>query len=132
MTMTDPISDMMTRIRNANAAGHEVVDIPLSNTKKEISRILKEEGFIDRFEVVKVNAHEAIRVWVKYGANKRRSITGVKTISRPGLRVYAKKDDVPRVLGGLGVAILSTSQGLMTDKEAKQKDIGGEVLCYIW
>lgn len=132
MSMTDPVSDMLTRIRNASSAGHDVVDVPLSRVKEEISRILKEEGFIDRFEVVKVNSHQAIRIWVKYGSNKRRSITGVKTISRPGLRVYAKKDAVPRVLGGLGVAILSTSQGLMTDKEAKQKGVGGEVLCYIW
>lgn len=132
MTMTDPISDMLTRIRNASSAGHEVVDIPLSKLKKEVSRILKEEGFIEGFEVVKMNAHEAIRIWMRYGSNKKRSISGVKTISRPGLRVYAKKDTIPKVLGGLGIAILSTSQGLMTDKEAKEKEIGGEVLCYIW
>ena len=131
MVMTDPIADMLTRIRNANIVRSKLVEIPASKVKHELARILKEEGYIDDFEVVDSSNQGTIRVHLKY-MGKDRVISGLKRISRPGLRVYAGKDEIPRVLGGLGVAILSTSQGIMTDKSARSTGIGGEVLCYIW
>lgn len=130
--MTDPIADYLTRIRNANTVYHQTTEIPASRIKKDISSILKEEGFIRDYEVLDDGKQGVIRVYLKYGSNKEKVITGLKRISKPGLRVYAKKDQVPRVLGGLGIAILSTSQGIMTDKKARQLGIGGEVLCYVW
>ncbi|QSQ08981.1 30S ribosomal protein S8 [Koleobacter methoxysyntrophicus] len=132
MVMTDPIADMLTRIRNANIVRHEAVEIPASNIKKAIAQTLKDEGFIKDFEVLEDNKQGIIKIYLKYGPNKERVITGLKRISKPGLRVYAKKDEIPRVLGGLGIAILSTSKGIMTDKNARKEGIGGEVLCYIW
>ncbi|MDR9506981.1 30S ribosomal protein S8 [Brevibacillus agri] len=132
MVMTDPIADMLTRIRNANMVRHEKVEIPASTIKKEIARILKEEGFIRDAEFVEDNKQGIIRVFLKYGANNERVITGLKRISKPGLRVYAKNNEVPKVLGGLGCAIISTSNGVMTDKQARQAHIGGEVLAYVW
>jgi small subunit ribosomal protein S8 len=132
MVMTDPIADMLTRIRNANLVRHEKVEIPASTIKKEIARILKEEGFIRDAEFVEDNKQGIIRVFLKYGPNNERVITGLKRISKPGLRVYAKSTEVPKVLGGLGCAILSTSAGVMTDKQARQSHVGGEVLAYVW
>ncbi|MDI3328221.1 MAG: 30S ribosomal protein S8 [Alicyclobacillaceae bacterium] len=132
MVMTDPIADMLTRIRNANLVGHEKVEIPASNVKRAIANILKEEGFIRDAEFIPDNKQGIIRVFLKYGPNNERVITGLKRISKPGRRVYAKKDEVPRVLGGLGIAILSTSKGIMTDKEARRNGVGGEVICYVW
>lgn len=130
--MTDPIADLLTRIRNANMVRHATVDIPASKTKKSIVEILLKEGFITSYEMVTVDNHEAIRVAMKYGADKSRVITGIKRISKPGLKVYAKKNELPRVLGGLGVAIVSTSKGIITDKEARKLQVGGEVICYVW
>ena len=132
MTMTDPIADMLTRIRNANTVGHETVEIPASNMKKAIAGILKEEGYIEDFEVIDDNKQGMIKVTMKYGANKERVISGIKKISKPGLKVYAKACDVPRVLGGLGIAIISTSKGVISDKEARKLGVGGEVICYVW
>ncbi|MET3291452.1 30S ribosomal protein S8 [Brevibacillus fluminis] len=132
MVMTDPIADMLTRIRNANMVRMEKVEIPASTIKKEIARVLKEEGFIRDAEFVEDNKQGIIRVFLKYGANNERVITGLKRISKPGLRVYAKNNEIPRVLGGLGLAIISTSAGLMTDKQARQTHVGGEVLAYVW
>lgn len=132
MTMTDPLGDMLTRIRNANKAYHEEVDISLSKIKKEIARILKEEGYIGGYETVSVNGHEVLRIKMKYGEDRQRVITGLKRISRPGLRVYADKNEIPRVLGGLGIAILSTSKGVMASLQASKEKIGGEVICYVW
>ena len=132
MTMTDPIADMLTRIRNANTVGHETVDIPSTKMKKAIAQILLDEGYIAGFELVTVGNHEVIRVQMKYGAGKEKVISGIKKISKPGLKVYAKASDVPRVLGGLGIAIISTSKGIMSDKEARRLGIGGEVICYVW
>lgn len=132
MVMTDPIADMLTRIRNANMVGHEKVEIPGSNIKRQIADILKREGFIRDAEFIPDNKQGTIRVFLKYGANNERVITGLKRISKPGLRVYAKREQIPRVLGGLGIAILSTSQGLMTDKDARRSQVGGEVICYVW
>ena len=132
MVMTDPIADMLTRIRNANVVRHENVDIPASNIKKAIANILLEEGFIKNIEELKNGPVPIIRVTMKYGQNKERVITGLKRISKPGLRVYVDKEDVPKVLGGLGVAVISTSKGIMTDKQARNEGLGGEVLCYIW
>lgn len=132
MVMTDPIADMLTRIRNANMVGHEKVEIPGSNMKKAIADILKSEGFIRDAEFIPDNKQGIIRVFLKFGPNSERVITGLKRISKPGLRVYAKSNEIPRVLGGLGIAILSTSTGIMTDKEARSKQVGGEVLCYVW
>jgi len=132
MVMTDPIADMLTRIRNANMVGHEKVEIPGSNVKRAIAEILKNEGFIRDAEFIPDNKQGIIRVFMKFGANSERVITGLKRISKPGLRVYAKSNEIPRVLGGLGIAILSTSTGIMTDKEARSKQVGGEVLCYVW
>lgn len=132
MVMTDPIADMLTRIRNANAVRHEQLVIPASNIKKEIANILKREGFIRDAEFIEDNKQGIIRIFLKYGADKERVITGLKRISKPGLRVYAPSNQVPRVLGGLGIAIISTSKGVITDKEARQQKIGGEVLAYVW
>jgi Ribosomal protein S8 len=132
MSMSDPIADMLTRIRNANTVRHETVEFPASRIKKEITEILKREGFIRDAEYIEDNKQGMIRVFLKYGPNNERVITGLKRISKPGLRVYAKASEVPRVLGGLGIAILSTSKGLLTDKEARQANTGGEVICYVW
>jgi len=130
--MTDPIADMLTRIRNANTAGHETVEIPASKMKAAIARILLDEGFISGYEVIDDNKQGIIKVQMKYGAGKERVISGIKKISKPGLKVYAKADEVPSVLGGLGVAIISTSKGIMSDKEARKLGVGGEVICYVW
>ena len=132
MVMTDPIADYLTRIRNANSVNHEKVEIPASRLKKTMTQILKDEGMIKDFEYIEDGKQGIIRVHLKYGPNKQKVISGLKRISRPGLRVYAKKDEVPRILGGLGIAIISTSQGVMTDKLARKRGLGGEVLCYIW
>lgn len=132
MTMTDPIADMLTRIRNANTQGHETVEIPASKMKKSIAEILKEEGFITDFVVIEDGKQGIIKIGMKYAANKERVITGIKKISKPGLKVYAKANEVPRVLGGLGIAILSTSKGVISDKEARKNGVGGEVICYVW
>ncbi|MEW9670175.1 30S ribosomal protein S8 [Ammoniphilus sp. 3BR4] len=132
MTMTDPIADMLTRIRNANMARHEKLEVPASNLKKEIARILKEEGFVRDVEFIDDSKQGIIRIFLKYGADNEFVISGLKRISKPGLRVYAKKDEVPRVLGGLGIAILSTSNGILTDKQARASQTGGEVLAYVW
>ncbi|KXG74769.1 30S ribosomal protein S8 [Thermotalea metallivorans] len=132
MTMTDPIADMLTRIRNANTVKHETVDIPASNMKKAIAEILFNEGFIKGYDVIEDGKQGIIRIQLKYGKNNEKVISGLKKISKPGLRVYAKKDEIPKVLGGLGIAILSTSNGIVTDKEARKLGVGGEVICYIW
>ncbi len=130
--VTDTIADMLTRIRNANQMRYEEVRVPASNIKKEIARILKEEGFIKDYKIDSDNAQGTIILTLKYTNKKERVITGLKRISKPGLRVYAKSDEVPKVLNGLGIAIISTSKGIMTDKEARKQNIGGEVLAYIW
>ncbi|MDD4657468.1 MAG: 30S ribosomal protein S8 [Eubacteriales bacterium] len=132
MTMTDPIADMLTRIRNANTALHSSVEIPASKIKIALAEALKEEGYIGNFEVVEDNKQGIIRITLRYEQGKRRIITGIKRISKPGLRVYANKDEIPRVLGGLGIAIISTSQGVMVDRKARAAGLGGEVLCYVW
>ena len=132
MTMTDPIADMLTRIRNANMVRHEKLELPASNIKKEIAEILKREGFIRDVEYIEDDKQGIIRIFLKYGQNNERVITGLKRISKPGLRVYAKTEEVPKVLNGLGIALVSTSQGLVTDKEARAKKVGGEVLAYVW
>ena len=130
--MTDTIADMLTRIRNALVAKHETVDVPASTTKQAIAKILKDEGYIKDYETVQDGIKKSIRIVLKYGANKQRVIVGIKRISRPGLRVYARKDELPKVLGGLGIAIVSTSRGVMTDREARKQGVGGEVLAYVW
>ncbi|MDD6299996.1 30S ribosomal protein S8 [Hornefia butyriciproducens] len=132
MTMTDPIADMLTRIRNANSVGHESVEIPASKMKKAIAQILLDEGYIENFEVIDDVVQGTIKVTLKYGANKERVISGIKKISKPGLKVYAKASDVPRVLGGLGIAVISTSSGIISDKKARELGVGGEVICYVW
>lgn len=132
MVMSDPIADMLTRIRNANTVRHEMVEMPASKIKKEIAEILKREGFIRDAEYIDDNKQGIIRIFLKYGPNNERVITGLKRISKPGLRVYTKASEVPKVLGGLGCAIISTSKGVMTDKEARQSNAGGEVICYVW
>ncbi|MBO5667471.1 MAG: 30S ribosomal protein S8 [Firmicutes bacterium] len=132
MTMTDPIADMLTRIRNANTVGHATVEIPASKMKKAIAEILKEEGYIRGYEVIEDGKQGIIKVSMKYGPDKTKVISGIKKISKPGLKVYAKADDVPKVLGGLGIAIISTSNGLITDKQARKLGVGGEVICYVW
>ena len=132
MVMTDPIADFLTRIRNANMVRHESLEVPASKTKLEIANILKAEGFIKNFDYTSDDKQGVIRVFLKYGPNNERVITGLKRISNPGLRVYAKTGDIPKVLNGLGIAIVSTSEGVITDKEARAKNIGGEVLAYIW
>lgn len=132
MTMTDPIADLLTRVRNANMARHEKLEVPASNMKKEIAKILKDEGFVRDVEFVDDNKQGIIRIFLKYGTDNEPVISGLKRISKPGLRVYAKKDEVPRVLGGLGIAIISTNNGVITDKQARQAQVGGEVLAYVW
>ena len=130
MAMTDPIADMLTRIRNANSAYHEKVEIPASKIKAAMLDILKEEGFVKNYE--SVNEGKTLKVTLKYGSNKEKVITGIKRISKPGLRIYANKEDMPKVLGGLGVAIISTNQGVITDKQARELGVGGEVLAFVW
>lgn len=132
MSMTDPIADMLTRLRNANSAFHESVEMPYSKMKASIADILKREGYIDGFTVEEAKVGKTLTLTLKYGPNRERSLAGLRRISKPGLRVYAKSTNLPQVLGGLGVAILSTSSGLLTDREAKDKGVGGEVLAYIW
>ncbi|MFV0250261.1 MAG: 30S ribosomal protein S8 [Bacilli bacterium] len=132
MMVTDPIADMLTRIRNANQMRYKEVEVPASKIKLEIARILKEEGFIIDYKIKKNNVQNVILLNLKYGQNKERVITGLKRISKPGLRVYAKAEEVPRVLSGLGIAVVSTSNGVMTDKQARKASLGGEVLAYIW
>lgn len=132
MVMTDPIADMLTRIRNANIVRHETVEMPASKMKKAIAEILKQEGFIRDAEYIEDSKQGIIRIFLKYGPSNERVITGLKRISKPGLRVYAKSQEIPKVLGGLGIAILSTSKGIMTDKDARTAKSGGEVICYIW
>lgn len=132
MTMTDPIADMLTRIRNANIVKHETVDVPASNMKKELSRILLEEGFIRGYDVIEDGKQGIIRIQLKYGQTGERVISGLKRISKPGMRVYADKHEVPRVLNGLGISIISTSKGILTDKQARRENVGGEVICYVW
>ena len=131
MIMTDPIADMLTRIRNAVQARHDVVEVPANKEKIEIAKILKEEGFITDYKV-EVEVKKTITITLKYGPNNEKVINGLRRISKPGLRAYAKVDSIPRVLNGLGIAIISTSHGLMTDKEAKAKHVGGEVIAYVW
>ena len=133
MTMSDPIADMLTRIRNANTAKHDTVDVPASKMKLAIADILVKEGYIAKYEVLEDGAFKTIRITLKYGADKNeKSITGLKRISKPGLRIYAGSQEIPRVLGGLGIAILSTNQGVITDKEARKLHVGGEVLAFVW
>ena len=130
--MTDPIADMLTRIRNATQLSKDKVDVPASNVKEAIAELLSEEGFIKGYKRREDNAQGSLELFLKYGDNDEQVITGLKRISKPGLRVYADKNELPKVLGGLGVAVISTSQGVMTDKEARKNGIGGEVLCYVW
>ena len=133
MTMSDPIADMLTRIRNANTAKHDTVDIPASKMKTAIAGILLEEGYIKKFEIVDDGNFKTIRVTLKYGKDKNEKIiSGIKRISKPGLRVYANREELPKVLGGLGIAIISTNQGVVTDKKARQLNVGGEVLAFVW
>ena len=133
MTMSDPIADMLTRIRNANTAKHDTVDVPASKMKLAIAEILLEEGFIKKFDVIEDGSFKTIHITLKYGADKNEKIiSGIKRISKPGLRVYAGKEDMPKVLGGLGVAIVSTNQGVITDKKARELGVGGEVLAFVW
>jgi small subunit ribosomal protein S8 len=130
--MTDPIADMLTRIRNANTVGHTTVDVPASRIKKSIAGILTDEGYIKGFDVIDDSKQGTIRIQMKYGASKEKVISGIDRISKPGLKVYVKAEEVPRVLGGLGIAIISTSKGVISDKEARQLGVGGEVICYVW
>lgn len=132
MHITDPIADMLTRIRNANSAKHDTVDVPASNMKKAIAQILLDEGFIKSFQIVEGNTQGVIRIALKYGPNKSQTIIGLRRVSKPGLRVYAGADELPKVLRGLGIAVVSTSKGIMTDKEARKQNVGGEVLAFIW
>lgn len=132
MVMTDPIADFLTRIRNANMVMHEKVEIPASKTKLAIAEILKNEGFIKDYEQIDDGKQGVIRVYLKYGPDREKVITGLKRISKPGLKVYCKRDELPKVLGGLGIAVISTSKGIMTDKDARKQGLGGEVICYIW
>ena len=133
MTMSDPIADMLTRIRNANTAKHDTVDVPSSKMKLAIAEILLEEGYIKKFDIIDEGSFKTIRIALKYGVDRNdRIISGLKRISKPGLRVYAGKEELPRVLGGLGIAILSTNKGVITDKKARELQVGGEVLAYVW
>lgn len=132
MTMTDPIADMLTRIRNANTVKHETVDVPASNIKKEIVRILLEEGFVRGYDVIEDEKQGIIRIQLKYGQSGERVISGLKRISKPGMRVYASNHEVPKVLNGLGISVISTSKGILTDKQARKENVGGEVICYVW
>ena len=130
--MTDPIADMLTRIRNANTAFHEQVDVPASKVKEQIARVLKKEGFVKDFQTIHTGAQGVIRLFLKYGPNRERVITGLKRVSKPGLRVYVGKERVPRIYGGLGVVVVSTPRGIVTGKRAKEMGVGGELLAYIW
>ena len=130
--MTDPIADMLTRIRNANTAYHEQVDVPFSKIKEQIARVLKREGFVKDFQVINTGVQGVIRLFLRYGPNRERVISGIKRISTPGLRVYVGKNEIPRIFGGLGVVILSTPRGVVTGKQAKKMDVGGEVIAYVW
>ena len=130
--MTDPIADMLTRVRNASSVQHDTVDIPGSNIKKEISRILLEEGYIKGYDVIEDGKQGLIRMQLKYGKNGEKVITGIKKISKPGMRVYADRNNVPRVLNGIGISVISTSKGIVTDKQARELGVGGEVICYVW
>jgi small subunit ribosomal protein S8 len=130
--ITDPIADMLTRVRNANTAGHKVVDVPASRMKRDVALILKDEGFIETFEVLQEGPQGVLRICLKYGPEKEKVITGLRRISRPGLRVYVPRTEIPRVLGGLGLVIISTSKGIMSGKRAKREGFGGEVLAYVW
>jgi small subunit ribosomal protein S8 len=132
MSMSDPIADFLTRIRNAGMVYHDKVEVPASRIKKELAELLKAEGYIKDVEYIADDKQGVIRMYLKYGPNRERVITGLKRISRPGLRIYAKKDEMPKVLGGLGIAIISTSKGIMTDKKARKEGLGGEVISYIW
>lgn len=132
MVMTDPIADFLTRIRNANTAMKATVEIPASKMKKALAEILKEEGYIKNWEFVEDSLQGVIRVYMKYGENREHVISGIKRISKPGLRVHVGKDDVPQVLNGLGIAILTTSKGVMTDRQARTTGVGGEIICYVW
>lgn len=132
MVMTDPIADLLTRIRNANMVRHDKIEVPASKMKTAISQILADEGYIKGYEVVEDDKQNMIRIFMKYGKDNERVITNLKRISKPGLRVYAKSDEIPKVLNGLGIAIVSTSEGVITDKEARAKHVGGEVLAYVW
>jgi small subunit ribosomal protein S8 len=132
VSMTDPIADMLTRIRNANTVRRHQVDVPGSRIKRAIAQILKDEGFIESYQWVEDGRQGTIRITLKYGPDRKRVITGLRRVSRPGLRVYAGKEELPRVLGGLGIALISTSRGLMTDRRARAEGVGGEVLCFIW
>lgn len=132
MNVTDPLADMFTRIRNANLAFHETVDVPYSNIKLEIAKVLAEEGYIASYKVKGNKPQSVITINLRYLPNKKRVITGIKRISKPGLRVYAKQDAIPKVLGGLGIAVLSSSKGVMTDKRARETGVGGEVIAYVW
>ncbi|MEG0250811.1 MAG: 30S ribosomal protein S8 [Peptostreptococcus sp.] len=132
MTMTDPIADMLTRIRNANSVKHDTVDVPASSIKKELARILLEEGFVRGYDVIEDGKQGIIRIQLKYGQEGERVISGLKRISKPGMRIYANSEELPKVLNGLGIAVISTSHGILTDKQARQKNVGGEVICYVW
>ncbi|MCI9457518.1 MAG: 30S ribosomal protein S8 [Oscillospiraceae bacterium] len=132
MHITDTVADMLTRIRNANSAKHETVDIPASNMKKAIAQILLDEGYIKSFQVLEDNKQGVIRIALKYGPNKSQVITGLRRVSKPGLRIYSSCEDMPRVMKGLGIAILSTSKGVMTDRQARREKVGGEVLAFVW
>ncbi|WP_112179304.1 MULTISPECIES: 30S ribosomal protein S8 [Paraliobacillus] len=132
MVMTDPIADMLTRIRNANMVRHEKLELPASKLKKDIADILKREGFVRDYEYIEDSKQGVLRIFLKYSNSEQRVITGLKRISKPGLRVYAKSDEIPKVLNGLGIAIVSTSKGILSDKEAREQSIGGEVLAYVW
>lgn len=132
MVMTDPIADLLTRVRNANSARHEVVEVPSSKVKKAVANILLEEGYVKGIEEYNDGVIPMMRIALKYGTNKERVITGLKRISKPGLRVYCKAEEIPKVLNGLGVALISTSKGVLADKEARKLGLGGEVICYIW
>ena len=133
MTMSDPIADMLTRIRNANTAKHDTVDVPSSKMKLAIAEILLEEGYIKKYDIIDNGSFKTIHITLKYGADKNeKMITGIKRISKPGLRVYAGKEDMPKVLGGLGIAIISTNHGVITDKKARELQVGGEVLAFVW
>ena len=132
MHITDPIADMLTRIRNANNAKHDTVDVPASNMKKAIAQILLDEGYIKNFQLIDDGTQGVIRITLKYGAGKEKVISGLRRVSKPGLRVYAGADELPKVLRGLGIAIVSTSKGVMTDKKARQAHVGGEVLAFVW
>ncbi len=132
MQITDPIADMLTRIRNANNARHTTVDIPASNIKKAIANILLDEGYVKNVEIIEDGIQGIIRITLKYAENKQKVLTGLKRVSKPGLRIYASKEELPRVLKGLGIAIISTSKGIMTDKAARRENVGGEVLAFIW